>query len=334
MARRAFFSGKFHSQVSELADRCACTPQRVSPWQIPLDRDLAAYLGSVGSCPAAYVPRHWELVPEPARGALCELISIDRPRDVAVSPSGIRHVGGAQVYCPMQVLGAGEHGVALWIDDLPFDRVTAALAYRDIRMVQHSTNSESGHLTVIGAARRFTFHYRRPSQPSCEPQLEGLSLRIRLRAAGLSEGAAHYGDLEGWRAVQSIDESAWPAWRTRARSTRTAILTDHELVLIEKSAAQFGYRHGEDVLAVPCQHLQRISAAGNRLIVDAEAISSVPLGAVFARRVAKRISKQLRESISPADYFTTNRAQPAPFQDTTRQRDHRAPRGFTQGGMQ
>lgn len=154
------------------------------PWEIPLDHELAVRVDPWRGFGAACFPTRWDSIPEAATEALTELIAVKRPHDILVVPAGVRRVRGADVYCPTKVFAAGERGVALWVDDLPFDRVAAVLAYHDIRMVEHMSDTESAHLTIIGATRRFTLHYRCLWRPSAEQRLTKLLRRIRLSAAG------------------------------------------------------------------------------------------------------------------------------------------------------
>lgn len=193
MARWPRFSIRHSVGRNGPSDRDPRSRELFSPWEIPLDRELALHLDA-GQQYGAYVADRWDLIPDVATQALTEMICVRRPRDMLVAPGAIRRAKGTDIYCPTQVLAAGDHGVALWVDDLPFDRVTGVLAYRDIRMVEHRSGDESAHLTVIGATRRFSLHYLRRAQPSQGPHPEGLTLRIRLRTAGLSNDVAHYGD--------------------------------------------------------------------------------------------------------------------------------------------
>ncbi len=165
------------------------------PWEIPLDHQLAVHVDPWRGFGAAYFPSCWDSIPAAATQALTELIAVSRPRDMLVVPAGIRRVRGIDVYCPTQVLAADARGVALWVDDLPFDRVTSILAYSDIRLVEHTSDTESANLTVIGATRRFTVHYRCRWRPNTRQQVADLLMRIRLGAAGtclrLDADAAH-----------------------------------------------------------------------------------------------------------------------------------------------
>lgn len=308
----------------EPLDRYSPSGELLSPWEIPVDRELALHLDPGRGDGAAYVPVRWGLIPDAATQALTELICVRRPRDMVVAPGGIRRVRGTDVYCPTQVLAAGDHGIALWVDDLPFDRVTGVLAYRDIRMVEHASGDESAHLTVIGATRRFTLHYRRRSRPSRGPQLEDLLLRIRLRTAGLSNDVAQYGDercevgsapaLVGPGASRVVlclrapMRSRWTPWKRAGQGAwRAVVLTDHELVLLRTSAARSAPDGGEDILAVPRSHLRGLSVAGASLYVDAGATHMVTLGASFARRVVKEFSEMVNESSPLAQPVVTQK---------------------------
>lgn len=294
----------------------------ISPWEIPLDRELAAQLSPGSGYGAAYFPSQWGSIPEAAAQALTELISVRRPHDMLVAPAGIRRVGDTDIYCPTRILAAGDHGVALWVDDLPFDRVVGVLAYRDIRMVEHRWGADSAHLAVIGATRRFTLHYRRPWRGWRGPKLEELLMRIRLRAAGpltdLGQHDGHRGDVEAAtlamelgisRVVASFSadgRSKWTPWkRDGQRVCRTVALTDRELVVARTVAARSVRDGGRHILAVPRRHLRGLSVAGTRLHVDAEATHDFTLGAAFARRVVRELSGKAGQPSSLAHPVVT-----------------------------
>jgi hypothetical protein len=300
-----------------LMDHDPAPSELTSPWEIPLDRKLAKHLDPGADDGAAYLPFRWGCIPQAATQALTELISVRRPGDMLVAPAGVRRVAGTDVYCPTQVLAAGDHGVALWVDDLPFDRVTGVLAYRDIRMIQHTAGTEFARLTVIGATRRFVLHYRRRRRPSPGPQLEHLLMRIRLRTAGVSTGIRPNGSARRGVAAESLPlkpgvsrvalsfsvsgRSKWtPCERVSKRPFQTVALTDHELVVLRASATGSSCDGPKDVLTVPRSYLRGLSAAGASLLVDAGATHSFALGAVFARRVVKEFSEMISEPASLA----------------------------------
>lgn len=293
-----------------MMDRDPVSSDLTSPWEIPLDRKLAKYLDPGPDDGAAYVPLRWSSIPQTATQALTELISLRRPGDMLVAPAGVRRAAGADVYCPTQVLAAGDHGVALWVDDLPFDRVTGVLAYRDIRMIEHTAGTEFARLTVIGATRRFSLHYRRRRRPNPGPQPEDLLMRIRLRTAGLSTGIRQYGSACCDVTAESLPlkpgvsrvalsfnvsgRSKWTPWGcVGKRPFQTAALTDHELVVLRASATGSSCGGPKDVLTVPRSYLRGLSAAGESLLVDAGATHSFALEAVFARRVVTEFSEML-----------------------------------------
>lgn len=336
--------------LPEPADRDPRSPELICAWEIPLDPDLAAHLGPGRGYGAAYFPSRWGSVPEAAREALTELICISRPRDMLVAPAGVRRVGGADVYCPTQVLAAGEHGVALWVDDLPFDRVAGVLAYRDIRMVEHRSRAESSYLTVIGAAQRFTLHYRLPWLPGREPRLADLLMRIRLRAAGLANDIGHYGGdrgevgaasmlvgLDASRVVLSLSahgRSKWTPWqRTGQRAWRTATLTDREMVVLRTSKPRSAHGDSQDILAVPRNHLRGLSVEGASLRIDAGATHDVTLGAAFARHVVKEFSQIVVEPSSLPRTVATQKARALSVVNPQDGQFNREPRRVARGGL-
>lgn len=76
----------------------------------------------------------------------------EMPPDMLVAPTGVRRVERIDMCCPTQGLAAGEHAVALWGDDLPFDRVTGVL---DL------FNGESSHVVDGGLSWRSLKLWRR-----------------------------------------------------------------------------------------------------------------------------------------------------------------------------
>lgn len=303
----------------------AARPDPVCPWEIPLDHDLAIHLDPWGDDGEAYVPSRWGLIPEAATQALSELISVRKPHDLLVVPSRVRRVRGADVYCPAQVLGAGEHGVALWVDDLPYDRVAAILAYRDIRMLEHTCDTESAHLTVIGATRRFTVHYRRRWRPSSHHRLTDLLVRIRLGATGVSEdfgrdSSDRCPSEAAWLPVGHHTSRAMVSLSARGRSTRsgwqhaghrvwrTVAVNDRELLVLREPAVPRVAEVGNDVLAVPCRHLRALSATGPRLCIDAGATHTFTVGAAFAKRVVNEFSPFISQPSTLAPSATSEGA--------------------------
>lgn len=283
-------------------------PDPICPWEIPLDHDLAVHLDPWGDDGEAYVPSRWGLVPDAATQALSELVSVSQPHVLLVVPSRVRRVQGADVYCPAQVLAAGERGVALWVDDLPYDRVAAIFAYRDIRMVEHARDTESARLTVIGATRRFTVHYRRRWRPSSHQRLTDLLVRIRLGAAGLSkdfggDGSDPCAREAAWlpvgrhssRAMLSLSacgRSTRTRWQhARHRVWRTVAVNDRELLVLRGSAVPPVAEVGNDILAVPRRNLRALSATGPHLCIDAEATHTFTVGAALAKRVVSEFSQ-------------------------------------------
>lgn len=280
----------------------------IASWEIPLDHDLATYVDPGPEWGAAYIPSRWRSIPRGAADALTELISVERPNHVLVAPAGVRRVNGADIYCPTQILAAGEHAVALWVDALPFDRIAAVLAYRDIRMVEHRATTESAHLTVIGATGRFTLHYRPSWLPHRATQVQTLVMRIRRRAAGSSpnnrarhdrdprqDGAASpEEDTGASRVVLSCNAHGWMKWSPWRRHSqggrRTAELTDRELVVQRTPTSRWERHVGKDILAVPRRHLRRLSATGPTLCIDAGVTHDITVGAAFARRIVRQFS--------------------------------------------
>jgi hypothetical protein len=304
MRRSRFFAnlGGRPPVHQETGDGAGSSRELFCPWEIPLDHELAVYLEPWLGYEAAYFPFCWDSIPEAATQALTELIAVRQPHDMMVVPAGVRRIRGTDVYCPTQVLAAGERGVALWVDDLPFDRVTAILAYRDIRMVEHTSDTDSARLTVIGAARRFTVHYRCRRLPSTEHRLAHLLMRIRSGTAGLSNkvgqndgddcvtgGSLLPAELAGSRVMASLStykRSKRPPWK---QLYGIASVTDSELVLLRLSATQSACSGGSDLLAVPRNHLREISVTGAGLCIDAGATHTFLMGAAFARRVVKEL---------------------------------------------
>lgn len=287
--------------------------ESICSWEIPLDHELVSYVEPEPGWRTGYIPSRWRSIPEAAVEALTELISVGRPHDMLVAPAGVRRVRGAYVYCPTQVLAAGEHGVALWVDALPFDRVASVLAYRDIRMLEHRSAAESAHLTVIGAAARCTLHYRPSCLPDRDSQLQTLLTRIRRRAAGLSSDFAQRGDDPGRQAapstvgeggasrvVLSCSAPGWMKWVPWVHHNRggwqTAALGDYELVVRRGPASRWDCHVGKDILAVPRIHLRGLTAAGPSLCIDAGVTRDVTLGASFARRLVREFSSIAGES--------------------------------------
>lgn len=292
-------------------DADLCSLEQLCPREIPLDPELAAPPDPGPGCGVAYVPPRWDMVPVAARQALSELTSVSLPHEVLVVLAGVRRVAGATVYCPIQALAAGHHAVALWVDDLPFDRAAAVPAHRDIRMVERVVAAGSANPSFLGATRRFSVHDRCLGRVSRRGlRLQDLLMRIRPRAAGLTKFVGRRGDgrkvgewapltlgLGGSRVVLSFRDGGRctraPWRRPDPGAWRTLILTDRELVVLRGFAARSAPGGGMISRAVPRHHLRQLKAIGAGRCVDAEATHTFPLGAAFARRVVRELSESV-----------------------------------------
>jgi hypothetical protein len=303
--------------LPEPTDRDPQPSELISEWEIPVARDLAAHIQPWEIGRASYFPTRWESVPDSATQAFIDLIDVSRPQDMLVAPAGVRRVGGTDVYSPTQVFGLGARGVGLWVDDLPFDRVAGLFGYRDIRMVEHADDGEYARLTVIGAMRRFTMRYRPRSRwPGTRDSfVDDMLIRMRLRAAGLTDSTVEYagaeGDLETDSPLIGLGVSpvvrslcaggaAQNRWRLLAdrEPRRVVALTEHELVVLRASAGH-ETRHGF-VLAVSRAYLTGLSVAGPRLCVHAGAVHAVTVGHGFARHVVAELAGLVDQAHCPS----------------------------------
>lgn len=281
--------------------------QQISEWEIPVGEDLVSQLAPPSALGQPYSPSNWATVPPDAACALGETVGLSQPRDLFVAPADVRQVSGAYVYSPLQVLAVGDRGVALWVDDLPFDRVACVLGYHDILLIEHRLDDHSGHLTIIGDALRFTLHYRRSSWLS----LDELLLRIRRRTARTPEtdvGLAAAAWSVTWSALatsalvtlgapgpsRSVSAGFVPKPKRLHAGKEwppcSAALTERELVLVRDAGGRLPLQHGV-VLITPRDRLTQLNADGNRLRVHAGTTAhTFEVGERFATAVVQELA--------------------------------------------
>jgi hypothetical protein len=293
-------------RVGESTDRQLGRP--VEPWEVPVGEDLLSDLGSGGMPGPPSRPRSWREVPRDAAEALTELAGADAPADLLVFPAGTRPAGDGWVYVPTQVVGAGAHGVALWVADLPYERVAAVVPYRDLAMAENRVGRRYGRLTVRSGSSRLALRYR----TAAWPLVRRLLVRIRAGAAqAASPSPDTLGSAPRWSSIGNsplvcLDSIAaeitvsgpsghW--WRRGPRPVK-AVLTARELVLVRRPARLPLITHGTDMLAVPRVKLAGLHGQGPRLMVSAAGVEHTEdLPPALVKAVLARIGARLLPSV-------------------------------------
>lgn len=251
----------------------------IESWEIPIGRDLVPHLdlGEMLSLP--YQPHALQDIPVDAVEALTELAGIAAPTDVLVCPPTTRTTEQGAVYLPEQVLGIGACGIALWVADLPFDRVVAVLPYREIAMIEHRIVREYARLTVLGTRHRLTLRYRAAAWPTINDLLTRVRARVvaqpappTLDSATLSVSWEHLarsalvtlGDPTP-ATVVSVDAHRVRGWRRRVWPAVTAALTHQELVVLGDATGRLPLAHGVHLFAVPRADVTAVRDCGTGL---------------------------------------------------------------------
>lgn len=288
-----------------------CTDRFYGPneeWEFPIEDDLVPYLDLGGGRRLPFWPRLLEGVAPDAVEALSELVGVQRGADLVVIPPATRPTAAGPVYVPLQVLGIGVRGVALWVQDLPHERIVAALPYGEIAMVEHAIAGDYGRLSVLGAHQRLSLWYRTEAWPVMRELLP----RIRAATVGLPaptaemDGAA----LVTWDALLSsplvaltgahseisvsIDAQVAQGWRSHRRlwPAAKAVLTSHELLVLADATQQGPLPQGVGMLAVPRTRIAAIVAKNARLTVATSAMA-------HGIDVGPRLAEAVRHEIAP-----------------------------------
>lgn len=259
----------------------------IEDWEVPVACDLVPYLdfGPVLSVP--YQPRWFDDVPADAVDALVELVDIQSSGDVLVLPSTSRPTNAGSVYVPTQVFGVGTRGVALWVDDLPHQRVASVVRYSQVGVVEYILTGDHGQLSVLGADHRLVLRYRATAWPA----VRGLLTRLRGAVAGIPVSADEAGSaMSTWDrtaeaplgcladaepeivvTVSAPRPHRWPRRQPRPPAA-TALLTGPELVVLRETAERSSPTGGVDLLAVPRSRITWLSGSGAGLVITAAGI--------------------------------------------------------------
>ncbi|MGH3492215.1 MAG: hypothetical protein ACRDRL_30460 [Sciscionella sp.] len=253
------------------------TPQagQSEEWEVPVAADLATHLNS-GVQP--FRPRHACEAPVDAVSALSELVGVRCAADLLVVPAAVYRVDDYHRYAPTQVLGMGATGIALWVDDLPFERIVGAATYEEILLVEHVIESpDCARLTLLTLGGRLTVRYAAAGWPTMAPLLNRVRARVlhfehdgALRPDELAEIPIQVGMGTIRASVSTHSErrrrrlrnrEVWPATR--------AVLTEHEFVVLRNPPAGTCVHHRVDLLAVPRSKLTAIACTDSELCVHA-----------------------------------------------------------------
>jgi hypothetical protein len=283
-------------------------------WEFPIEDDLLPHLELGGVRRLPFRPRSLERVAPDAVEALSELVGVQRGADLVVIPSATRPTAAGPVYVPLQVLGIGVRGVALWVQDLPHERIVAALPYSEIAMVEHAIAGDYGRLSVLGAHQRLSLWYR----VEAWPVMRELLPRIRAATVGLpaptagTDGAAL---SVTWDALLSsplvalagarpeisvsIEAQAAQGWRSHRRvwPAAKAVLTSHELLVLADATQRGPLPQGVGMLAVPRTRIAAIVAKDARLTVATSAMAhGIDVGPRLVEAVRHEIAPHLPHS--------------------------------------
>jgi hypothetical protein len=278
----------------------------VEEWEIPIGRSLVPHLEQPGRLGLPSRPCSIHAAPADAVEALGELVGITERTDLLVLPPVTRPSDRGAIWGPDQVLGAGRRGVALWVDDLPFPRVVAALSYCEMDLVEHVLEGEYNRVTMLAGRHRLCLHYRRDGWPP----VRDILTRVRAAMAGTTQPVTESttADAPTWDSVLSsplvlltgpraeielsVDEGGrhhW--WHTAPRSAGKAALTGHELVVLRPGPdSGRSLEHGLDLIAVPRARITSIAASGPRLTVSATGVDyQITIGSSLAEAIAHRV---------------------------------------------
>ncbi|WP_020502513.1 hypothetical protein [Sciscionella marina] len=259
------------------------------PWEIGLDASTVKLLRAFQVSVPPYLPSTWSAAPGDAVAALRELVDVRYPQQLLVAPADLARVGRDWVLTPTQVLGIGKNGVALWVDDLPYERVAAAFAYPQITAVEHTIDGACGLLTVTGADRRLMFRYPRTSWPLIGNLLIDIRVRLgghvpsrypRLTGAALSTPWRHIEHSPLVRLSPGEPLCIRPRQRARRRGKTEcldtcAILTSSELLVLRRDDERLPLVHGVSMVAVPVGPARSIRTAEAELFADFDDGSSL-----------------------------------------------------------
>jgi hypothetical protein len=257
------------------------------PWESPYTTPQGAFFYQGLYTAHPFIPRSESEIPQGAFEPIAEACGLQSISEVFVIPSAVRLIGlmGRRVITPVQVLGMGPRGVALWAET-PQPGTVGTIRTDELSYVEDVEILLYGRLSFYSAGTRLTIRYNTVARRWMEPAL--LALRRKMAPGSHSVPREEASDAElpfKWRYILGspfLAQGERPS-RTfrysvsRRKKAGLLVLTDKELVYVRDSTFLMD-PYGIDRFFFPRSRISSFRADQKALMLDcAGSRASIPM---------------------------------------------------------